>query len=360
MKHSVFIILLILISQYKAISSYQIDQNHQDLLNNSSVINIISSEDINTDINFNSVKPDTEREKKYKRTKGLNTFSGKVYMGDNLLPKGSIFLIENIKGNFVTNSFYEIKNGVFEFNELKSGSYILYVIPNCDYDFLYYPKYLPTYSGNSYKWENSVEKDILSSLFDFSIYLKSYSDPFYGHEKIFGSIVYHVSYRGERDIPVPVILLNQSREPMDFRIANSSTGEFGFNYLPAGTYYLHIEIPGIKSEDYKVIIKEKNNTNYNINFYINNGFITAESYNDNELEVVLNGKYLKLILDENINFPVVCELINMSGSSVSKNIYMSNEVYINTSSISAGIYILRVRTYDNIPVKTKKVYIDNI
>ena len=49
----------------------------------------------------------------------------------------------------------------------------------------------------------------------------------------------------------------------------------------------------------------------------------------------------------------------MSGNLINKKIYWSNDVIINTSNVSAGIYILRVRTYDNTMVKTKKLYIDN-
>ncbi len=357
MKHSVFIILLILISQFKANSSFQIDQKQQNLLNNSSVNKVISFENINKCTNTGIIELlPVIRDNK---TKELQSFSGEVYMGDNLLPEGRIFIIENIKESYITHGSYAIQNGTFEFSELKSGSYILYAIPNINYDFFYYPKYFPTYSGNSYKWENSVEKDLINNLFNFTIHLQSYSDPFYGHEKVSGKISYQEDYRGGKDIPVPVFLLNQLKEPMDFRIADPETGEFAFNYLPAGTYYLHPEIIGIKSEDYKVKVEQENSSSHDVNFYINNENITTESIKDDEIENVISGKYLKLFLDEDINFPVICELINMSGSSVNKNIYYSNEVNINTTSISGGIYILRVRTYDNSIVKTKKVYINN-
>ena len=123
-------------------------------------------------------------------------------------------------------------------------------------------------------------------------------------------------------------------------------------------YYIHNEIPCIKSKDYKVTLKQENNTNNEVNFVIDNELITVED-DVNEFENIQTGKFIKLFLDENVSFPIVCELINMSGNLINKKIYWSNDVIINTSNVSAGIYILRVRTYDNTMVKTKKLYIDN-
>lgn len=359
MRYLFFIILFVVICQFNAISSYQLIEKDKDLLDDSFVTNVISSESITDILLTTPVKNVNNKNSRNNGTSGLNTFSGNVYIGDNLLPEGSIFILENNKENIVKKSLTEIRDGYFEFKELESGTYILYVIPIFDYDFFYFPKYLPTYSGDTYKWESSVLKNLEFDQFNFSLYLLSYSDPFYGHEKISGRIIYDYDFGGNRDIPVPVILLNQSKEPMDFRIANSSTGNFAFNHLPTGTYYLHPEIPGIKTEDFKVIIEHENNANSNIHFYINNESIAVESNSDNENVTVMNGKYINVFLNENINFPVICELINMSGKSVNKNIYWSNQVRINTSTLSAGIYILRVRTYDNTMIKTEKLYINN-
>ena len=356
MRYLFFIILFVVICQFNAISSYQVVEKDIGQLNNSFVTNFISSESI-TDLLLTT--PVKNENKRNSGKHDLNTFNGNIYIGDNLLPEGSIFLLENNKGNIVKKRFSGIRDGYFEFKELEAGSYILYVIPIFEYDFFYFPKYLPTYFGDTYKWENSVLKNLEFDQFNFSYYLLSYSDPFYGHENISGRIIYDFDFGGSRDIPVPVILLNQSKEPMDFRIVNSSTGNFAFNHLPTGTYYLHPEIPGIKTEDFKVIIEHDNNANYNIHFHINNESIAVEGNNDIEHGAVMNGKYINVFLNENINFPVICELINMSGKSVNKNIYWSNEVCINTSSISAGIYILRVRTYDNTMIKTEKLYINN-
>ncbi len=291
--------------------------------------------------------------------KSANNLSGKIYAGINPLPEGNIYLLrKNKSGNYILEN-NPVTNGNFHFKSIPSKEHLIFVIPEFNYDFLYFPKYIPTYFGNSYSWEKAQTWNTDKTNFKINYSLLSFSDPFYGNKKISGKIVYSETYKELPDLPVTIILLNESFIPMDFRTADEHTGNFSFNYLPEGTYYLHPEIPGLKSYDIKVIVgnEAKSGLN-NINFKADAKNIKPE-INTDKLTPVVSTNFLKVYLNNEINYPVVCELIDLSGKSAIKKIYNSENISINTAGLAAGIYILKIKTYDNSPVRTAKVFIRN-
>ncbi|MCF6364580.1 MAG: T9SS type A sorting domain-containing protein [Bacteroidales bacterium] len=290
-------------------------------------------------------------------SKSENTYSGYVFMGENLLPKGKVYLIDNSKNIYSTEDVTEVNEGAFLFSNLKSGKYMLYVIPEHDYDFFYFPKYIPTYSGNSFKWESSKSILYLNGATKNNINLISFAEPFYGNSMISGKIKYDLGYRGGRYIPIPIILLNEKRKPIDFRIADSFEGVFIFEHLPEGKYYLHPEIPGIKTEELEIIVKS-DEENKRARFLVDNNSIKPERA-AGSLNPIITENNLKVFLNQEFELPVICELTDMSGKSIVKNIYSTEDIYINTSGFNAGIYLLRVRTFNNSILKTAKVYINN-
>jgi len=306
---------------------------------------------------FNSANAQEKNTDSNEIDKGTNDFSGKIFIGDNLLESGDIFLFQNIRNKYSLIKTNKLDNGHFDFNKVENGSYTIYVIPEMDYDFLFFPKYLPTYSGKAYRWENAREKTINENTNDFSFYLNSYSQPFFGNQSIIGKINYQTNFTGNKEFPVVLILLNEDYVPMDFRKVDEITGEFCFDHLPEGKYFLHPEVPGITSQDFEIEL-DREDDNEEINFNINDERIIIDE-TIISFETIPQGDYLKLYLNDFENSQVVCELISVSGKSVSKDIYHSDDVYINTSKLAAGIYILRVSTYNNQKVKTQKVYVNN-
>jgi len=171
---------------------------------------------------------------------------------------------------------------------------------------------------------------------------------------------FNQNYRGISNIPVPVILLNEDLVPMDFKIADKHSGNFAFEYLPEGTYYVHPEIPGLITTNYKVVFSRGNNGNSEekVNFNVDNEKIGIEK-DSKDIVPVISGHFLNLYLKDDINYPVVCELIDLSGRSVIKKLFKSNNIAVNTDGLAANIYIVKIKTYDNSPVKTTKVFIRN-
>ncbi len=304
------------------------------------------------------VKMKLSENKNLKSASGSNKFSGSVYAGDNPLPEGQVYLLNKNKSSFVSANKKKLINGRFQFNNLHSGKYVLYVIPELNYDFLYFPKYIPTYFGKSYSWKKALSNNVGKSHVNISLDLLSYQDPFYGERKISGRLIFDGKFKGIDGLPVPVILFNESGSPMDFRIVDEDSGKFIFENLPEGIYSVHPEIPGLETVDYRVRIGNESNTNGYVSFIVDEEGVKIDKPDEDVIPVVSNHS-LRIYLDENVNYPVVCELIDLSGKSVVKNIFYSDEVVMNTSGIATNIYILKVKTYDNFFVKTTKVFIRN-
>ncbi len=294
-----------------------------------------------------------------KSPKNLNKISGTVYAGTNLLPKGQIYLLNNNKSVYATIRNQEIIEGDFQFNDVNSGKYIVYVIPELNYDFLYFPKYIPTYSGKVYSWQKALKSDIRKDNLNFTLNLLSFQNPFYGEKTISGQIKFNEMYRGINGLPIPVILLNEAGIPMDFRIVDKNSGNFTFEHIPEGIYFIHPEIPGLKTSDFRIQINNNQSNEYNnVNFFVDEENINIEKQSDDVFPVV-SDHFLKIFLKDNINYPVICELIDLSGKSIAKKMFYSDEILMSTSGMAANLYILKVKTYDNSPVKTAKVFIRN-
>jgi hypothetical protein len=286
--------------------------------------------------------------------KSTNSINGIVMIGDNYLASGDIYLLETKKGTVNIVDPQKINEGRFLFSDLSSDQYFFYVIPEFDYEFLYYPKYLPTYSGNAYLWENSSIQPVNTGVCIFS--LINYNIPFYGENSIDGKVKYTFDFKGIQDIPIPVLLLDYNKIPMDFRIADKFTGEYSFKNIPSGKYYIHPEVPGIKTNDYEIILNDLDDTG-TIDFLIDNDLIQPDIEDIAKPE--LSDNFINYTIDSKVSPPFICELFSVSGICVYKKLFYSGTIQIDISQYKAGIYLFKVRTFDNSYVKTDKVYINN-
>ncbi len=291
-----------------------------------------------------------------KNNKEVYSISGKIFMGDNLLPEGKIYLLENSKGVINSIQSERIDEGSFQFSHLNPGDFFCYIIPEFDYNFLYYPKYLPTYSGQTYTWKNADFRTLTDNFNECNVNLINYDTPFYGNKSIGGNLTYSKSFSGIKNIPVTVLLLDDKKTPMDFTIANEINGKYYFNNLPDGIYYIHPEIPGIITEDCRIVVNDIGNNN-EINFLIENKLVKIQ--NENNIDCEILGNTIKIKIDINVTSPILCDLLTSTGFSVFRQLFYSNEVNINTDNFTTGIYFIRVQTLDNLYFNTHKIYINN-
>lgn len=287
-----------------------------------------------------------------------NLVSGNIFIGDNLLSKGKVYLVSKSKSISTTSFYSDVLEGVFMFDNFKFSNYSLYVIPEQNYDFFYFPKYLPTYLGDVCNWENASINDTKISTANVDIHMQKYSEPFYGHAEISGNITYERNTSIEKNIPIVIFLLNNKKEPMDFRLADDFDGSFKFENLPDGKYFIHPEIPGYYTYDSEIIVKEKHIHN-RIDFRINNNSIEQDVLEEEQIKPIVLEDGLRFKLSENVTEPIVCEITDLAGRVILKEKFSSNEIFISTSNLTTGIYLLRARTFTNSIVKTTKVFINN-
>lgn len=308
-------------------------------------------------ISFSQENTDIIKDLEGKSAKLVNKVSGNIFMGNNLLSEGRIFLIRNSKSLLTTFGNSDVIGGSYMFENIDFDNFSLYVVPKQDYDFFYFPKYLPTYLGDVYNWEAAtINENKKYSNHNYDIHLKKYSEPYYGHGKISGKITYDKSYSGTSAVPISILLLNSEKAPMDFRLADDDDGSFLFEHLPDGKYFIHPEKPGFITEDYEIIVKSKKTNR--IDFRINDNSIKHEIEEETIKPIVLkNG--LKFSVNNPNNEPIVCELTDLAGRLILKEKFLLNSIYINTSNINTGTYLLRARTFSNSIIKTSKVFINN-
>lgn len=293
---------------------------------------------------------------------GLNTISGKIFAGPNLLSEGEIYLVGAGKNNFKIASSTTIENGKYTFNNVQTGDYTFYVIPNFDFNFHYYPKYIATYSGYFFKWENAGIISVDGSRMNEDIHLISYNKAFYGHASIKGNFKYEDGFSPENRIPGNIILLNENKEPMDFRPVDTETGDYIFDELPYGKYYIHPEIAGLKSYDIELELTPENSMRSDMNFNINDEIkiISEDDFppnKPNNIDIIFSLKKgnINIKTDKKINEPVICELFDMSGKSVLNCYKTPPNITIDANDINSGLYILRLRTYAGKSFGTKKI-----
>lgn len=290
-----------------------------------------------------------------------NTYlKGQIFIGENPLPAGKILLFQNSKSRFGSLGNATVENGNFMFENILQGEYIIYAIPEQSYDSFYYPKYLPTYSGSCYRWENALPVVISSDTTNYTLKLLSFQQPYYGHGTIKGNINYESV--SDQDIPLNIILLDANKTPMDFTSVSANENEFEFDYLPAGTYYIYPEKTGVYSNYHEIEVENDTQEFSFIEFNIKDDkieLIEKEITKDNPVIIRDFNNYLLVNVENYNGGTIVCELIDVSGKFIHRKTEFTSEFKINTTNIMGGLYFLRIKSFDNKLLKISKVFINN-
>jgi len=291
---------------------------------------------------------------------GKYSLSGQIMMGENPLPNGNVFLITNSKSTYNNTANTNIEDGVFSFSDITSGEYTLYAVPEPDYGNFYFPKYIPTYTGNVYKWEKADKINLERNLTEFKINLTSFKEPYYGHSCIKGKFKFDDNYNETIETPLIVILLNNNREPMDFKRLSPYNTEYCFEYLPTGKYHIHIEKAGCKAIDYEINIQENEPENISYNFIIGEDVIKREDLNSEEnITIAPFQQQLKISVPNYEKGIIICEIFDTAGRMIYQKTENSSIFSINTTQINGGMYFLRINSFDNKNIRVSKIFINN-
>lgn len=117
--------------------------------------------------------------------------TGYVCTNGNInLSEGTVLLFQrNTDSTFTALKYQKIENGLYKFDSLSLGKYLLYAIPYFNLNVNYFPVYLPTYFGNSIHWQDASIINLTTNADDIDIHLLSDTSKIIGNGKISGHVL---------------------------------------------------------------------------------------------------------------------------------------------------------------------------
>lgn len=307
----------------------------------------------------------------------IYNLSGRVFTNYSYLPHGFALLAENQSDVKHFISVAPVIDGNYAFSNLNQGYYYVYIIPFFNVSQVYFPFYLPTYSGNSVRWQQAQQVPVFGPGVVHNIQLESFGDILNGTQTIKGQVLLGANASYENEIlmqnwlthtpfstseevaaNIPVLLYNEQYIPVKAALSDS-IGEFSFENLPFGKYYISPEKAGFVSPLLPVnLIYSDDNENYYI-FNLGNQMFTDIK---NPTIVLGNTKVYPVPADDFINISsedvLEYELYNSSG--VKMNVYSqfnSSVTQINTSQLMPGLYLLKM-TNENHQIITTVIIVE--
>jgi len=305
--------------------------------------------------------------------------SGNVYAGSALLPEGIVvLLIKDSCQNYRAVRYTKIEHGVYAFNFLKNGKYILYAIPYFNVNAIYTPNYFPTYYGNELQWQDAVWVQVDGFYDHKDIWLKSSDDIVYGDDTISGTVSisdstyfeYNVylnnwfsdSLPSQIDLQLApnqvLLLLDENDKTQRFSLSNHN-GQYAFYHLPSQLLKLRLEKQGINSVPVSINLTESNGK---VNFIIQPHAISID-VKENALtslcsvnvypNPVETAAFVHITTDKPT--PVSIMLYDVNGKIIFNQTFKNNlsENYlIPCAPLSAGAYLLKVVFPDTLPFQT--------
>jgi PKD repeat protein len=275
--------------------------------------------------------------------------SGSIFAADSIpLPYGQVTLFKSDStGSFYMDQETWFINYVYFFNYLSPGNYLILATPY--QGTVWFTQYLPTYYGDAIFWEDAT-----------LITLGYPQNPYYIHYVAFdsigggvGGINGQILQGGGKSNTVAnqeVVLVDLLDNPVKYTYTDSY-GNFSFPSLPLGSYIVHPNITGIIAYPVSVTL-DPQNTQATVNMTINGNTITGII--DRPSSPIIGSVYpnpasaeLRITVKKGHEGMVKVEILDASGrlviSQASDTYAQDDLIRINIESLSAGMYILRVR-----------------
>jgi len=146
------------------------------------------------------------------------------------------------------------------------------------------------------------------------------------------------------------LLLNADRQPMDYTLADNETGEYSFNYLPQGKYFIHPEKAGFETIEEEIHITERISTKRDVNFVIFDDTISSaltfsKKHDQHQLVVYPNPAVSELNVQmsaqENSDYSTII-LYDVQGRIVKKKKYEGDSTKLLLENVPSGLLFLKV------------------
>jgi|GEM_PF-4115453 hypothetical protein len=306
------------------------------------------------------------------------TESGKVYLFK--FQEGQAFdsvLLDN--GNYFENVQ---EGGIFELQDVELGDYLLYV----DNNEIAYPNLLNTYLPNTIDWELAEIIALRTTINDLKVTMEGEPEELNGTSILSGFLEEEFD-ESERRLPrrrvsgagVSVRRLTGSSREVTFKsilqngelvayLETDENGEFTIPNLPAGSYTVKFDIPGVpmnEQSDINFELTGEDQEALEISAVSDNGQITVTrvSYTANKTELTKNitvypnpssGKFKISGTDAITNIKIIsseCRLLQ----EFSDFNYSSQEIELDLSSYPDGMYFMQVIWKDGLRSMNKLI-----
>jgi len=241
-------------------------------------------------------------------------------------------------------------NGTFRFDELISGIYNIYVVA----DPVLYPGATGTYYGNQDYWNNATTLDLfVQDTLNLLVNVIIYTDVPNGVAFITGTVK---SMDGTRTTTGPIkdvdVTLKKVPGGEAKKAETDELGNYSFDSITAGTYWVKIDIPGLPMDSFKrVEFTVADTVVKGIDFGIDSTGIHLLDFSSTKEIVVANHirfypnpviDFVKIILNNAIYSEL--QITDLTGRVVMhQNIEGQNQLTIDLSTLKDQIYLLTLR-----------------
>lgn len=252
-----------------------------------------------------------------------------------------------------TSSFDTL--GYYYFYEIPEGEYCIKVQPQSASEF--YGSMVPTYFGNEVFWEMATHISHHQTNWEYDIHLVEGNEVEPGVCRISGNVAYGDTLTNNRATPAEGIDFFLIKEDGALLSSHYSDGDgnFSFDKIENGKYWLSADIPGYNCLDKLVELTDSSPEISNIEIIIANGDINMSV--DNEAIVSSNslGKvfpnpasdYFNIEFSATANGTLTIEILDTQGKLLqTENRVLQNgetTVTVNISSLKSGHYIVLLK-----------------
>jgi hypothetical protein len=267
------------------------------------------------------------------------------------MSSGTVLLYKKgINGHLALAYSKAISYGLFSFNELKEGKYIMYAIP----DFINSKKYLATYYVNKLHWSEADAIDLKGNLSNLTIQMVSKKSSITGCGSINGVVspeTFEFTLKSATEVPLNVFLFSEDGEAMD-AVIPVTDGNYTFDGLPYGTYKLSYEYPNISTNGTQVTLSASSPKAY----LIGQDLASVNSVNQENNVIVYKVSDDQIAIRLSQGGIYNASIIGITGNMLSNSLieFEANTPQIITlGQVPSGIYLIKLQ--NNTQTLVKKI-----
>jgi len=287
--------------------------------------------------------------------------SGMV-IADSLFPAQAVVHLisyDSTTSSFTVTATDTTLQGNFTFSNIPSGHYLVRAaLLTSDPNF---SNYLPTYYTQTLYWTNATAVNVDPSIFQFIVVPliqgTNSTGVAVGQNFIGGTVGLSIFKGGGAAPNVPVFILEQDMTAFDYTLTDSN-GDYEFQDLPNGVYYIYVEEIGLLSTPIQVTVNNGTTSIDDVDFEMGNYYVTFTDTDEilsiEQLSVFPNPvqSQLNVQLTLTQSMDVNITVMNVTGQVIRQNQYQmingQNDVVIPTSDLPSGVYMLRLETNDGV------------